>query len=210
MPRLTAWKILRSGTTGPLRDVTPMAEREGLDPRDRGLLRRLVGTEVRRRGSLRAIASHFTQGKPSPDILAHVRLGLAQLLYLDQVPDHAALSETVRAVSDSLGLSKSRYVNGVLRTAQRFRREGTSGDPTRDVYGRDWHFEFPVFRDPEQHYYLWVEDALSIPSALFKRWDKRYGREAALGLAQAAQESPGVSLRAVGVTADAGRRRHAG
>ena len=57
------------------------------------------------------------------------------------------------------------------------RREELTGDPTRDLIGTNVSFPIPLFRDPAEHYYLWVEDALSIPSALFKAWDQRHGRE---------------------------------
>ena len=118
-PRHAAWRILRSGRSTPLREVDRVAAAYELDDRDRGLLRRLVGTEVRRRATLRAIVQHFAKGKPSPDVAAHLRLGVAQLCFLDRVPPHAAVSETVGATADTVSLARGRYVNGVLRTVQR-------------------------------------------------------------------------------------------
>ena len=53
----------------------------------------------------------------------------------------AAVSETVRAAADALGLSKARYVNAVLRAAIRARRKGSSGDPRRDLVGRALHLD---------------------------------------------------------------------
>jgi 16S rRNA (cytosine967-C5)-methyltransferase len=99
------------------------------------------------------------------------------------VPDHAAISETVRVTSNNISLPRGRYMNGVLRSIQRARREGHVGDPRRDLIGANWHFDLDVFRDPQEHPFLWAEDALSIPSALFKRWHKRYGMEQATQLA---------------------------
>ncbi|MFT5198739.1 MAG: 16S rRNA (cytosine967-C5)-methyltransferase [Planctomycetota bacterium] len=183
MSRQTAFNVLRSGSPTPLRQVQYFAEKAGLDDRDRGLVRALVGCEVRRRATLRAIIAPFAKGSPSPDVLTLLRLGVAQLLFMDSVPDHAALSETVRAASNSISLPRGRYVNGVLRSIQRARREGLSGDPRRDVTGTNWHFDLPVFRDPEVHPFLWAEDALSLPANLFKRWHKRYGMEQATQLA---------------------------
>jgi len=86
--------------------VSPAAARAGLEPRDAALLRRLVGTEVRRRATLRAILAQLTRGKPNADLSCHLRLGLAQLFFHDRIPDHAAVNETVDAVSRTLGLSK--------------------------------------------------------------------------------------------------------
>lgn len=196
MTRLLAWELLREPEGTPTRRVGAAARERGLDPRDRALLRRIVGTEVRRRGTLRALVARFGRGRPSPDLAAFLRIGLVQLFFLDQVPDHAAVSETVRAAADALGLSKARYVNAVLRAAIEARRPGHCGDARRDLVGRDLHLSLPVFADPAQHPFLWAEDALSMPAPLVKRWAKRYGRERALELARSALEEPPLSLRA--------------
>ncbi len=195
MPRQTAYMCLRSGSPTPLREVDRYASLRGLDPRDTALARRLVGTEIRRRGTLRAVLGAFVHAKPKADLAALLRLGIAQLLFLDRVPDHAAVSETVRCVTDHLGLGKGRTANAVLRSVQRAVLPGASGDPSRDVVGTNLRFEFPVFRDPEEHPHLWAEDALSLPSALHKRWTQRVGREEADRLAALALEEPPLSLR---------------
>ena len=124
MPRVRAWRILRSGSTTPLREVDRAADQAEMDPRDRALLRKLVGCEVRRRGTLRALVARFARGKPNADVAAHLRLGLVQLFFLDRVPVHAAVSETVRAARDTIGMGRSRYVNAVLRAVLRARRSG--------------------------------------------------------------------------------------
>lgn len=195
MPRHAAFQCLRSSSQKPLLEVDRAARERGLGPRDTGLLRRIVGTEIRRRGTLRAVVGAFSHHKPKPDLATFLRIGLAQILFMDRVPDHAAVSETVRACSDTLGLSKGRIINGVLRNVLREMREGKSGDPTRDIDGRDIHFDFPLFRDPSEHPHLWAEDALSIPNALHKKWTTRYGLEEANGMARAAQEEPALSIR---------------
>ena len=195
MIRNLAWEILRSGSMAPTRDVAPAAEQAELDARDRGLLMRIVRTEVQRRGSLQALVNAFAKGKPNRDLSAFLRLGFAQLFFMDRVPNHAAVSETVGAASDELGLSKGRYVNGVLRTAIRASVEGKSGDPQRDIVGRELHFKEPIFHNPEEHPYLWAEDALSIPSPLYKGWVKRFGEERAYQLAVDSLCDPRLSLR---------------
>jgi 16S rRNA (cytosine967-C5)-methyltransferase len=188
--RHLAWEILRSGSEQPLREVDHAAAAWELEPRDRGLLRRIIGTEVRRRGTLRAVVQRFTHGSPKADLAAHLRIGLAQLLFLDKVPPHAAISETVSAARDTLGLSKGRIVNGVLREVQRQLEPGVSGDPRCDLPGRDLHFRDPLFRDPGEHPSLWAEDALNIPSHLHKRWSKRHGEETAQSLGRWFLEEP--------------------
>ncbi|MEM8712711.1 MAG: transcription antitermination factor NusB, partial [Planctomycetota bacterium] len=195
MPRHAAFDCLRSASQKPLLEVDRACRDRGLDARDTALVRRIVGTEIRRRGTLRALVGAFSHHKPKPDLAAFLRIGMAQILFMDRVPAHAAVSETVRACADILGLSKGRIVNGVLRNVLRELREGASGDLTRDIDGRSVHFDFALFRDPEEHPHLWAEDALSIPAALHKKWTQRFGLEEANEMARAAQVEPALSLR---------------
>ncbi len=195
MARLAAWELLRSGAAAPLRAVERVAARHGLDERDERLLRRLVGTEVRRRATLRAIVRAFATTKVKPELALHAHLGLVQLLFLDRVPDHAALSETGAAVGQTLGQSKVRVVNAILRAVLRARRAGASGDPRRDLVGRDLHLDRAVFHDPGAHPLLWAEDALSMPAPLVKRWSARVGSERALALAAYFLREPALALR---------------
>ncbi|MCZ6598105.1 MAG: hypothetical protein O7B99_10735 [Planctomycetota bacterium] len=202
MPRVAAWTCLREGSKMPLREVDRVARARGLDDRDRAMVRALVGTEVRRRATLRALVSYFARGRPPADLTAHMRLGLVQLYFFDRVPDHAAVSTTVGATADTLGRSKGRYVNAVLRAAIAARREGKSDDPRRDLIGlvgRDLHLAEQVFRDPVTHPLLWAEDALSIPSNLMRRWEQRYGFARACELGRTFLVEPALSVRVVGV-----------
>jgi len=196
VPRLAAFELLRSGVPTPSREIDRIAKERGLAPRDRALLRRLVGTEVRRRGTLRALVRHLAHRKTSPELCAHLHLGLVQAFFLDRIPDHALVSETLRAVHDTLGPSKVRFVNAVLREALRLRQAGHSGDPRRDLVGRQLHLAVPVFHDPQEHPLLWAEEALSLPAPLYKRWVARHGAELARSLAIQALDEPPLSLRA--------------
>ncbi len=195
MLRELAWRILRGGAPVALREVDRVAREEELDPRDRGLLRRIVGTEVRRRATLRVLRDRFASGKPDADLSALLHVGLVQLFFLDQVPDHAAVSETVGVAREAFGPKKAGYVNAVLRAAIAARREGESGDPRRDLPLRPWHFVEPVFSDPAEHPLLWFEEALSLPAPLAKRWIRRYGEDRAKALAVGALVEPDLSLR---------------
>jgi len=219
MTRQTSWHILRSKSGAPLREIDRFCTRAALDARDTGLVRAIVGTEIRRRGTLRAIVQAFVPRKPKPEIITHLHIGLVQMLFLDRVPDHAAVSETSDAVMRTVGQSKVPFVHGVLRNVARARREGLSGDPRRDLVGRDLHFDREIFRDPVKHPLLWAEDALSMPSGLMKRWTRRLRTEGAEELARyfltepplvlrAATDRDGVleELAAAGVDARAGNR----
>jgi 16S rRNA C967 or C1407 C5-methylase (RsmB/RsmF family) len=198
MVRQLAWEVLRSGSATPLREVDIAAEQLGLDPRDRGLLRRIIGTEVRHRAALRALVNKFARGNPSADIRAHLHVAFAQIFFMNRVPQRAAVSEAGDATRRTLGGSKVPLVNAILRTSIRERIPGAIGDPMCDIYGTDWHFAEALFPDPDKHPLLWIEEALSIPSALAKRWVKRHGFERTVELAKYFSAEPCLSLRVLG------------
>jgi 16S rRNA (cytosine967-C5)-methyltransferase len=95
------------------------ARKLGLDARDRALAMRLAYGAVQRRATLDHLATHFT-GRPTsklePLVLAGLRLGLYQLAFLDRVPAHAAVGETVELVKAG-SAGGARLVNAVLRRA---------------------------------------------------------------------------------------------
>lgn len=193
--RLAAFRALRARDGAALREVESICDSLELDARDRSLVRRIVGTHARRRGSLRAIARTFGEGKVDPDVLALIEIGLVQLLYTTKIPDHAAVSETMRAANLTIGPKRAKFVNAVLRRAIAERERGHSGDVRRDLVLAMWSFKSPVFHDPQHHPLLWAEDALSLPVHLGKRWVNRFGEDAAYELARGALEEPDVSVR---------------
>lgn len=87
-----------------------------LSPEDRRLVRELAFGVLRQRSALDWLVARRTDGRPQrPEILAVLRLGAYQLFFLDRVPDHAAVHETV-ALARDLGLHhQSGFVNAVLR-----------------------------------------------------------------------------------------------
>ncbi len=98
--------------------------RDVLRGADRGLYSALVYGVVERTVTLDFIIDRYSSTpaeKLEPIVRAALRLGLYQLLYMDKIPDHAAVSETVGLVPKrAAGL-----VNGVLRS---FLRSGKAYD----------------------------------------------------------------------------------
>jgi 16S rRNA (cytosine967-C5)-methyltransferase len=97
------------------------AEARGLDPRDRALAMQLAFGTVQRRATLDYVADRFSSrpaAELDPPVLAAVRLGLYQLLFLGGIADHAAVNDSVelskRSARGGYGL-----VNAVLRRATR-------------------------------------------------------------------------------------------
>jgi 16S rRNA (cytosine967-C5)-methyltransferase len=95
------------------------AGRHGLNARDRALATRLAYGAVQRRATLDHVIEHLARrpvSKLEPAVLAALRLGVLQIVFLDRIPPHAAVGESVelakRASRAGAGL-----VNAVLRRA---------------------------------------------------------------------------------------------
>ncbi len=203
MTRLTAWHILRSGSSTPLRDVDRVADAHHVAALDRALLRRIIGTEVRRRTTLRAVLRHIAPANLNAELATHLHVALVQILFMDKIPEHAVRSECLDAVRRTLGPSKVRIAREVIVAAYEQLQQGRLGDPRRDLELRNAHMRDAVFQDPAVHPLLWAEDALSMPAPLLKRFVARFGEERAFGLARFALEEPPLSVRVVTGTREA-------
>jgi 16S rRNA (cytosine967-C5)-methyltransferase len=129
---------------------------------DRAFVQDLVYTVVRRYRPLRAILGELMKTWPKGELEALVLVGAAQILYMPDVPDFAAVNETVAAAKAS-GREKrlDRVVNGVLRNLIRRRDE----------------FEAKLAAAP-------LAERESYPNALVARWVARYGEANAEALAK--------------------------
>ncbi len=102
-----------------------------MDPRDRGLATELVYGVLRRRGTLDlCLKPHLRRplGRLDPEILRILRLGAYQILFLDRVPDHAVVNESVTLAKRRGRPGTGALVNGCLRSLCR-RKEGGEGPP---------------------------------------------------------------------------------
>lgn len=89
---------------------------KNLDPRDRGLITEIVYGSVKYRGKLDYILNQFAKTKVKK--MDHwtrnnLRMALYQILFLDKVPDSAAVDESVK-LAKRYGHS-DKFVNAVLR-----------------------------------------------------------------------------------------------
>ena len=121
---------------------------------DRAFVQDLVYTVVRRLRPLRRILGVFVKKWPKGELEALLYVGAAQILYMPDVPDFAAVNETVDAAKMCGNPSIAKVVNGVLRNIIRHREEIELG--------------------PELE---------TFPSAVAKRWASRFGAESAEKLA---------------------------
>ena len=111
------------------------ADRAGLEGRERALAQQLAYGTVQRRATLDHIIGLLASRPVSeldPGVRDALRLGLLQLLYLDGVADHAAVSESVELAK---GRGGDKLVNAVLRRAQREGRAVVDGLSDADPAG---------------------------------------------------------------------------
>jgi 16S rRNA (cytosine967-C5)-methyltransferase len=107
--------VLRS-FDGAYADRALEGEARGLDRRERAFAQQLAFGTVQRRLTLDHVVDAFVEREPPDELRAALHLGLYQLLFLDGVPDRAAVSESVELVKGHRGAG---MVNAVLRRVAR-------------------------------------------------------------------------------------------
>src|SRR5208337_3376760 len=87
-----------------------------LSPADRGLCQEITYGVVRWQATLDWLIARKTDGREQKPVLQNLlRLGLYQIFWLDRIPDHAAVHETVElAKQNGLG-PQAGFVNALLR-----------------------------------------------------------------------------------------------
>lgn len=122
------------------------------------------------------ILAHYTDSKKwaatDLKIKTMLYLGLYQLIYLDSIPDHAALNETVSLAKSLLGDSVGDFVNAVLRS-----------------YQRNPEIKYPE-TNPEKIAY-----EHSYPPQLISKWIEYWGEEDTEYMAIFFNENPQLHIR---------------
>ena len=149
--------------------------REELSGADRGLLTAIVYGVLERRLTLdswiRALASRAPEeiDLPTKNLL---RMGLYQLAYLDRIPDHAAVNETV-----SLAGRRTRgFVNAVLRSFLRAEKRIAPPDAKRE----------PI---------AYLSEVYSFAPEICREFVRVFGFERSESLLAAFGEAAGLTLR---------------
>jgi 16S rRNA (cytosine967-C5)-methyltransferase len=128
--RACAYRVLRRVfEQGAYAEKALLGEATELDPRDRALAMRLSYGAVQRRGTTDDLIERLA-GRPAaqldPPLLAALRLGLYELLYLGGAPDYAVIDDAVELAKSPRGKGHG-LVNAVLRRAAREGRERLLG-----------------------------------------------------------------------------------
>src|SRR3954453_18800972 len=91
-----------------------------LSPQDRGLCHELVLGTLRRQIYLDRVIAHFPKGKRLDlAVRIAIRLGLYQIFFLDRVPEHSAVNESVSLVQLAGKTSAKGFFSAFLRNAIR-------------------------------------------------------------------------------------------
>ena len=145
---------------------------DALSVQDRALATTLVMGTLRWQLKLDAQIRPFLSrpnAKLAPAVETALRLGAFQLLYLDRIPAHAAIGESVELAKQAGETHASRMVNAVLRKLAH------------------------APRNPAQQKSL--ADEFAHPVWMVERWERFYGRDAARAICSFGQEPAAVSVR---------------
>ena len=180
--RQTAFEILlkiqKDGAYSNLAVDSMLTENTQLDSRDTAFVSALVyGTTERRISVDYNLSLYLTQPlkKLKPELLAILRMGAYQILFMDKVPESAAVNESVKLAKENKSAFAAALVNAVLRKVAQNGFILPNGDET----------------SLEK-----LEVLYSIPQWILKLWIDSYGFENAVGIAAKSLEPSKVVLRA--------------
>jgi len=179
-PREAALRILQAADTRSAfsdRLLEGAHARGGPDPRDQGLMHELVKGTLRWRGRIDWVLDsliHIGLDQVQPWIKNILRLGAYQILFLDRVPPHAAVDESVKLAHKYGHPGTAGLVNSVLR---------------RLVEEKDTIV--PPQGDDVESLAIWG----SHPRWIVERWLARFGVEATRALLLADNRAVAVGLR---------------
>lgn len=155
-------------------EVDSVLKKHDLSQADKALFTRLLYGVTERKITLDYIISKYsskTVDELDGEVLNALRLGIYQLVYMDRIPEHAAVGETAGLVKKSaVG-----YVNAVLRT---FIRSGKK-------------YELPGKED----YIRYLSVRYSVPEVLAAHFADSYGKDEAEPLLEALNREPKTGLR---------------
>jgi 16S rRNA (cytosine967-C5)-methyltransferase len=154
-------------------DLLHSSHMTGLSAEDRnlatalvlGMLRWQIALDARIQGLLQRPDQRLAE----PVAIA-LRLGAFQLLYLDRIPPHAAINESVELVRASGNPHATGMVNAILRKVMTQKAPRT-----------------PIYESTAA-----LAERLSHPQWLVERWVANYGRSAASRICEAGQREPGA------------------
>ncbi len=160
---LNHWSRSRQLADALLEERLPAAK---LSAVDRALAMELFYGCLRQKLVLEFILQQLAPKPPRPPVANILRLGLYQLRFLEKIPVHAAVHETVELAKRHASPAEAKFVNAVLR------RQNEVGMPTE----------------------AWIQ--YSHPRWLWDRWHARWGEEQTTALCEWNNQPPPIYIRA--------------
>lgn len=174
-------------------EIDAKIKKYGLKGAEKGLYVSLLYGVIERKLTLDYIASVLSSRpleKLDLGVLNAIRLGLYQLIYMDKIPQSAAVDESVKLAVRYVGRSTGGYVNAVLRGF--LRSVGSHVGDTASVLERSPYRErFAALDEYEQLSVLY-----SYPVWLCKHYSRAYSPAAAKAIMCAQNESTITCFRA--------------
>lgn len=162
-------------------EINASLTRQNLSQKDKGLYTALVYGVAERMITLDYIISKISS-RPLKEIDAEtlniIRLGLYQIIFMDRIPSHAAVSESVTLAPKR----SSGFVNAVLRN---YLRDSVSARASESI-------KFP---DKESDRFGYLSVKYSAPIWLCRLWEEKYGSEISEKLLEFSIRPPKISLR---------------
>jgi 16S rRNA (cytosine967-C5)-methyltransferase len=173
--RQIAFDVLRKVHQGGYASDLLLQRSAHLDSRDAGLASEIVFGCLRYQAQLDYLIARRVPRAPESEVRIALRMGIYQLRYLDRIPPHAAVGESVELVKRAHKASGAGLVNAILRKTDR--------EPV------PW---------PDR------ERALSTPGWLLEKWDSAFGRAASDQIAAAFLQPPETYVASTGRIQDIG------
>ena len=158
--------------------LSEQIEKNELTVQDKNFMTELVYGTLQHEQLLNFYVTPFFNGKVKAWVRILIQMTLYQMLFLDSVPEHAAISEAVKIAKKRGGQFNGKLVNAILRELTR--TPLPSLDTIKDEADR-----------------LAVET--SHPLWLIKLWSKQFGWEKTIQMARANNERVNVTIRVNGV-----------
>jgi 16S rRNA (cytosine967-C5)-methyltransferase len=173
--RQIAFDTLRKVSHGGYASDLLLQRSAQLDSRDAALASEIVFGCLRYQAQLDYLISRRVPRPPELEVQIALRMGIYQLRYLDRIPPHAAVGESVELVKRAHKVSAAGLVNAVLRKIDR-----------QPVAWPDRATE------------------LSMPAWLLEKWDGQFGRETTDRIAAAFLRPAESSIASTGRIQDIG------
>ncbi|RBP41107.1 16S rRNA (cytosine(967)-C(5))-methyltransferase RsmB [Garciella nitratireducens] len=149
-----------------------------LKPLDRAFVTQLVYGVIKNKFKIDWIISQFSNTpikKISPWVLNILRLGIYQMLYLDKIPQSAAVNESVKLGKKYGHKRISGFINGILRSISRSPQEILQPDKKDIVHFLSIYYSHPKW--------------------MVEKWIKEYGKDFTIDLLKKNNEAPSISVR---------------